>query len=154
MAIINPETGQKMVRDVRDLRGKSGGLPAADSGRMSLDKAKEFFELSVKRLGTRDSGPAPEYIITGVPREANKFLGKMEFYVDSEKWAPHRILMYAPNGQLMNDSSIEYQQVSGVWVPKKNRSTVNTPMGKMEIEMEYENVKVNAGMGDGEFGIE
>ena len=36
---------------------------------------------------------------------------------------------------------------------QSNQSKVTTPMGKMEIEMEYKNVKVNTGIGDGEFKI-
>ena len=59
---------------------------------MSLEKAKEYFDLSVSEKGD-------DYVIVGVPKETNKFLGKME------------------------------------------------------IEMDYMNVKVNMGIGDGEFKV-
>ena len=48
---------------------------------------------------------------------------------------------------------IEYQQIAGLWVPKKNRSLLNTPAGKMDVEVEFMNVKVNQGVSDKEFEI-
>lgn len=36
---------------------------------------------------------------------------------------------------------------------EKNISNVNTPMGKMEVEMGFENIKVNEGIQDKEFNI-
>jgi outer membrane lipoprotein-sorting protein len=143
MAVINPDTGQKYVQDLRKLQG--GGVPN-QAGGTDFEKAKEYFEFSVKRGGTG-------YIITGVPRKQNKFLGKMEFYVDSDKWVATRIMMYGAKDKLMSQSEIEYEEISGVWVPTKNVSSVNSPIGKMNIEMVYENVRVNKGMSDGEFKI-
>lgn len=155
MAIINPQTGQKIVRE----RGQ-GFEGSRDQG-MDLDKAMEYFDLSVKKLDASEPGspalPAGRletYVITGIPKKANKFLGKMEFYVDSTKWVPIKILMYSSNGKLMSRSEIEYQKISGLWVPKANKSAVNTPAGKMDVEMGFENVKVNKGMGDEVFEID
>jgi len=42
---------------------------------MSLEKAKEYFDLSVSEKGD-------DYVIVGVPKETNKFLGKMEIEMD------------------------------------------------------------------------
>lgn len=145
MAIINPDTGQKMIQDLKKLKGQVPG--GKGQGEMDLAKAMEYFNLSVAK---KDE----DYIITGVPKEANKFLGKMEFYVDSEKWVPVKILMYGPKDKLMSQSVIEYQEVSGVWVPVKNVSNVNTPAGAMKVEMEFNNVKVNKGISDREFAID
>jgi outer membrane lipoprotein-sorting protein len=146
MAIINPETGQKVVQDLKKMRGKSG-QGTVNSGQMSLDKAKEYFDLS---LSQKDG----TYVITGVPRQANKFLGKMEFYVDASRWVPTNIFMYDAKGKLMSQSAIEYEQVSGLWVPARSISNISTPMGKMNVDMSYENIKVNEGIGDGEFRVE
>jgi len=151
MAIINPETGQKMVQDLKKLREKSGGLGAGSQ--MSLDKAKDFFYLSVRKLDSSTSGGIDTYIIAGVPKKENKFMGKMEFYVDSEKWLPAKIIMYDPKNRPMSQTEIEYQQISDVWVPITTTSSLTTPMGTMKMGMEYSNTKVNQGIKDSEFNI-
>ncbi len=145
MAIINSETGQKIVQDLKKLREKSG-MPESSKA-MSLDKAKEFFNLSTSKKGG-------DYVITGVPKKENKFLGKMEFYVDTDKWVPVKILMYDARGKLMSQSDIEYQKISDIWIPAKNKSVVNTPAGRMDIEMEFGNIKINRGISDREFAVE
>jgi outer membrane lipoprotein-sorting protein len=145
MMIINPETGQKIVQDLKKLREKSG-MPDA-SKQMDLERAKEFFDLSATKKGE-------DYIIVGVPKKEIKILGKMEFYVDSEKWVPTKVLMYDSKGKLLSQSEIEYTKVSDVWVPAKNVSNVTTPMGTMKVEMEFTNIKVNQGISDKEFKID
>lgn len=150
MAIINPETGQKMVQDMKKLKSGQGTV---GSGQMSLEKLKEMFDLSVQE--TVDSGQnKPIYIITGVPRKENKFLGKMAFYIDGAKWIPTRVQMFDPKGKLISQTDMEYQQIGGAYVPSKNFSNVTTPMGAMKVEMEYSNIKVNKGISDKEFAIE
>jgi outer membrane lipoprotein-sorting protein len=144
MAMINSETGQKVIQDLKKLRGKSGMSDA--SQQMSLDKAKEFFNLSSAKKGN-------DYVITGVPKKDNKFIGKMEFYVDSQRWVPVKIMMYDSQGKLVSESNIEYKQFSNIWLPIKNQSKVTTPMGKMDVEMLFENVRVNQGLSDREFKI-
>ncbi|MFC1540440.1 outer membrane lipoprotein carrier protein LolA [Candidatus Margulisiibacteriota bacterium] len=146
MAIINPETGQKLVQDLAKLREKQGGM-AQSSKQMDLEKAMEYFDLSVEQ--TEKGG----YIITGVPREDNKFLSRMEFHIDSVRWVPVKILMYGAEGKLMSRSELEYKEISGIWMPVRNVSDVNSPMGKMSVEMIFENIKVNEGIEDSEFGI-
>ncbi len=144
MAMINSETGQKMIQDLKKLREKNG---TGDTSRqMSLEKAKEFFNLSSVKKGD-------DYVITGVPKKDNKFIGKMEFYVDSGRWIPVKIMMYDAKGKPVSESNIEYREFSGVWVPVKNISKVTTPMGKMDVEMLFENVRVNQGINDREFKI-
>jgi len=144
MAVINPETGQKMIQDLSKTEGKM----SKGKGAVDLEKAMEYFELSVKQ--TKDGG----YVITGIPKEKSPFLTKMEFYVDSANWVPVKILMYGPRNKLLSRSDIEYKKIDGVWVPVKNISTVNTPAGKMDVAMEFANVKVNKGISDKEFKID
>jgi len=142
MAIINPETGQKMVQDLSKMKG-----PMANQNQdMSLEKAKEYFNLSLKKSGDH-------YIVVGIPRDNNKFMSKMEFYIEAERWLATKILMYGGDGKPLSQSTIEYEKISDVWVPVKNVSNVNTPMGKMNVEMVYKNVKVNQGIKDGVFKI-
>jgi hypothetical protein len=43
-----------------------------EAKQMSLEKAKEFFDLSVRRLETRDPGLATGYVITGVPKKESQ----------------------------------------------------------------------------------
>lgn len=145
MAIINSETGQKIVQDLKKMREKAG--MGGSSNQMSLDKAKEFFDLSTSKKGD-------DYVITGIPKKENKFLGKMEFYVDPDKWVPVKILMYDARGKLMSQSVIEYQKVADVWVPVKNASNITTPAGAMKVEMEFANIKINKGIKDEEFRVE
>ena len=142
MAIINPETGQKLVQDLSKLNG-----PTQPSKDMDLQKAMEYFDLSVKK--TSDGG----YVVAGIPKKSNKFLSKMEFYIDKERWVPTKILMYGAGNKLMSQSEIAYKEISGFWVPVKNSSNVNTPAGKMKVEMEFGNIKVNEGIKDSEFKI-
>ena len=144
MVIINPETGQKMVQDLAKMRAQ--GMSSGNQG-MNLDKVKEFFDLNVKQIGG-------QYVITGVPKKANQALGKMEFYIDQEKWQTVKIMMYDAKGRLINQSDIGYQEIDDVWVPAKNKSVMLTPMGKMDVEMEMSNVKINQGIKDSEFRVE
>ena len=149
MAIINPETGQKMVQDLKKMREQG----TVNSGQMSLEKLKEMFDLSVQSTVDSEQNK-PIYIITGVPRKENKFLGKMVFYIDGAKWIATRVQMYDPKGKLLSQTDMEYQQIGGVYVPSKNFSNVTTPMGAMKVEMEYSNIKVNKGISDSEFKVD
>jgi outer membrane lipoprotein-sorting protein len=161
MAIINSETGQKVVQDLKKLKGQ--GASSKGQGEMNLEKAKEFFNLEVTSKQSSVTSKK-EYIITGTPKQDNKFLGKMEFYVDSDKWVPVKIVMYDAKGRPMSQSEIEYERVKGqgssskgeeeIWIPVKNVSNVVTPMGSMKVEMEFSNIKVNKGISDKEFAIE
>lgn len=141
MAVIMPDTGQKHIQDLSKTPNAQNNSP-----QMNLEKAKEKFDFSVKQ----QSGG---YLITGYPKDNNKFMGKMEIFVDYSKMAPTNIKMFNPSGQLMNETKIEYQNVSGVYVVYKNTSKVNLPNGKMDMVMTYSNVKVNQGISDSVFDI-
>jgi len=181
MAIINTETGQKMIRDLNktgpaSLASRRSPLGEAEGsgpagGQMSLEKAKEYFDLSVQTAEDSEQKKT-NYIIIGIPKKENKFLGRMEFYVDGERWVPVKILMYMPSvasakedgakDKLMSQSEIEYKsfeigagdEKDIVWIPVKNISNVNTPVGKMKVEMVYEKIEVNKGIKDKVFEID
>ena len=152
MMMINPETGQKVIQDLKKLRESQG--MAESSKQMNLEKAKEFFDLSVQKLDASKPGDLDTYVITGVPKKENKFLGKMELYIDTARWVPVKIYMYDSKGKLMSRSEIEYQKGDGgIWAPSKNVSNITTPMGKMDVTMEFNNIKINKGISDNEFKI-
>jgi outer membrane lipoprotein-sorting protein len=123
-----------------------------EPSQMGLDTAMQYFDLSVNRHQSSDTGQE-EYIITGVPKEKNRVLSKMEFYVDASRWVPVKILMYGTNERLVSQSEIEYKKISDIWVPVKSVSDVTTPIGKMKMETEFENIQVNKGIKDSEFKI-
>jgi outer membrane lipoprotein-sorting protein len=148
MAIINPDTGQKIVQDLTKLKDASGGQALGRSGgQMNLAKAKELFGLTVE-------GQEGAYIVRGIPKKTNQFIAKMEFYIDSEKWVPTKIVIYDAKNNPISQSAIDYQEISGVWVPVSNKSAVATPMGKIAVEMTYDNIKVNSGIKDETFKID
>ena len=150
MTIIDPSSGRKIVQDMSKIRGQG---PGAKGQGMDATKALDYFDLTVTEHGTI------EYIITGRPKEANQFLGRMDFIIDAEKYVPVRIAMYTPKGTLMSLSEMEYAEIEvstgeAVWVPKKIRSIVTMQMGSVNTEMVYENIKVNQGIKDEIFETE
>lgn len=152
MAVINPETGQKFVQDLEAMRKKTGQM---DLGKNVMDqtKALEYFNLSVKEVGGFFGG-IKEYVISGTPKEKNKFLGRIEFTVDAKKFVPTRIDIYNPQGNLVSSSAIDYAQIKDIWVIAKNVSEVKLPSGKMKMEMRFENIRLNEGIPDKEFQID
>lgn len=143
MAVIMPDTGQKHVQDLSKTAGPQDSKTA---GQMDLEKAKEKFDFSVKE----QSGG---YLITGYPKDNNKFMGKMEIFVDSSMMVPAKIKMFNPAGQVLSETQIEYKQISGVYVVYRNTSKISLPNGKMTMEMGYSEIKVNEGIKDEEFEI-
>ncbi|MFC1496745.1 outer membrane lipoprotein carrier protein LolA [Candidatus Margulisiibacteriota bacterium] len=155
MAMISPDTGQKQIQDLSKIKGHQG-QPASSAGRqggtMDLEAAKEKFDFSLRTLAPSTLDPCP-YIITGIPKDDNKFMGKMEVYVDSAKMVPTKISIFTPTGKLMNETKIEYKKIAGVYVAYKNSSSVNLPNGSMKVEMVYSGIKINEGINDKEFEI-
>jgi len=145
MAIINSETGQKMIQDLSKM--KQGQSMGQGSKQIGLEEAKKHFDLSLDQ--TEDG----DYVITGIPKKTNKFLTKMEFYLDSSTWVPTKILMYTSGNKLLSQTNMEYKKISDIYVPVKTVSVVNSPVGKMDIEMKFEKIKVNEGIEDDVFAI-
>lgn len=143
MAVVNPVTGQKQVTDLSKI---PGGSSQGGSSSMNFDEAKKKFDFTMKNV----SGG---YQITGIPKEKNQFMGKIEVFVDSSKMVPTKIKMISPQGEVLSDTSIEYKKVSGINVTYKTISKVNLPKGKMTMEMTYSNIKVNSGISDSVFDI-
>jgi outer membrane lipoprotein-sorting protein len=147
MAIINVDTGQKVVQDLAKLNKEAGGMMSGQSGgRVSLDKVREYFTLTM----FEDNGA---YVVRGVPKKANPLMGRMEFYIDRDKWVPVKVMLYDTKGKQISRSDIKYQQINSIWVPETNKSDMTTPMGTMKIEMSYDNVKINSGLKDELFTI-
>jgi outer membrane lipoprotein-sorting protein len=151
MTIISPDTGQKVTQDM------SKGLGAGAKG-LDQTKALDYFNLTVTQSGT------DEYVLSGSPKTANQFLGRMDFFIDGTRNVPVRIAMYTPQGSLMSLSEMEYTQVEvysaqgggvssgeSVWVPSKIKSVVTMSMGSINSDMDYSNVKVNEGIQDSVF---
>lgn len=141
MTIINPDTGQIFTQDLSKMREQSG-IPKG--GSMDLSKALDNFDLSVEQRNDL-------YVITGKPKQANKFLGKMEFYIEHERWLPVRILMYTPADKVMSTTEMNYEEISGIWVATETSSSAITPMGVIKTIMVFKNIKINQGMSDSEF---
>jgi outer membrane lipoprotein-sorting protein len=155
MTIISPDTGQKMTQDL------SKGLGASGQG-IDSTKALDYFDLTVRRLEGSTGEVYPDqsvganiYVISGTPKQTNKFLGRMDFFIDTTRNVPVRVAMYDPNGNLMSLSQMEYESVdigsTEVYVPQKVTSIVTMQMGSINTEMTYENVKVNQGINDSVF---
>ena len=159
MTMISPDTGQKFTQDLSKGLGAKGQGPSTGSGRgMDASKALDYFDLTVKK-SEGGTGEAGIYILSGTPKEANQFLGRMDFIIDAEKYIPLRIAMYTPKGALMSLSEIEYLAIEStgeatIWVPVKIKSVVTMQMGSVNTEMEYENIKVNRGIKDSVFEAE
>lgn len=150
MMVVDVETGQKVVQDLKKLREKSG-LPAS-SQQMDLEKAKEYFDFTVASQGV--PGGKTTYVISGIPKKENKFLAKMELYIDGDRWVATKIMMYGEQDRVVSQSDISYEQFGGVWVPVKNISFVSTPAGRMEVEMVFNNIKINRGISNSFFKVE
>ncbi|MFA4843778.1 MAG: outer membrane lipoprotein-sorting protein [Candidatus Margulisiibacteriota bacterium] len=143
ITVINQDTGQSFTQDLSKTREKAG-LPGG--GSMDLAKALNYFDLSIVQ---KDN----QYIISGKPKQSNKFLGRMEFYIDSDRWLPVKIIMYTPADKVMSTTEMRYKKISDIWVATETSSAATTPMGAIKTEMVFENVKVNQGIADREFRI-
>jgi outer membrane lipoprotein-sorting protein len=146
MMAVDPATGQKMVQDLKKLREKTG---QPDLGQGSMDKKKmlEYFDLKLKNV----SGII---VIEAKPKKTNKFLGRVDFTIDSNRYLPVKIEIYNPAGNLVSATKIEYIKTKNVWVISKSVSEVKLPMGSMKAEMRYDNIKINEGISDSIFKIE
>lgn len=148
MIVVNPETGQKYVQDLKMLRKKTGQVDFG-SNPMDQTKALAYFNLKLKKAGGL-LGPR-ENIIEGTPREKNKFLGKVNFIIDAGRNLPTKIEIYNPQGSLVSSSDIEYIKIKDIWVIEKNKTIVKMPNGKMDVEMKFQNIKLNEGIADSVF---
>lgn len=145
MAIINKTTGQKIVQDMKKLREQTGMTQGEE---MNIVKTMEQFDLKITK---KDKN---EIVITGKPEKKSEYLGKMVFVIDANKHLPIRIASYSPKGGLLTYSTLEYKEISKIWVLVKNTTDINTPYGSSKTVMEFKNIKVNKGISDKLFEIE
>lgn len=148
IAVINPQTGQKFVQDLRKLR-KQAGQDAIGSSPTDQTKILDYFNLSVEEKGIFNKS----YVIIGVPKKKNQFMGKMKFYVDGGRNVPTKIEVYNAQDKLISVSDIEYKKIKDIWVISKNSSWIAVPGGKMDVEMKFEDIKINEGIPDKVFEI-
>ena len=156
MTMIDPQSGQKVTQDMSNLPAGKAGIKGqagmAGSNSMNLAKALEMFDMTVSQKEAL-------YIMEAKPKKTNPVIGKMSFFIDPTRWLPIKIIIYTPQGKdlsraqsrEMSVTEMQYSEINGVWVATKTTSAVKTPMGNMSTEMVMENVKVNGGIGDGEF---
>ncbi len=142
LVIIDKNTGRKTVKD---LTKDKYAASASGQGAMDFERLKEMFDLSI------DSS-SEYYVIECKPKKSGLF-GKIEICVDTQKYIPSKILIYDKNNKIINQTTMEYKDFLGVFVPVKTISTVDSPLGKMNINVEYSNIKVNEGIEDSEFEI-
>ena len=142
MIMIDGSTGQKIVKDLS--ADKSSGA-SYNQGKIDFEKMKSLFDLSLRTEGN--------YYVVVCDAKQKSFLGKMEIYIDREKSLSSKILVYDKNNKLLNQTDIEYSEISNLFVPVKMISSVDSPMGKMKTEVNYSNIKVNQGIEDSVFKI-
>lgn len=152
MTIISPDSGQKVTQDLSKMQGAGKGQG------IDQTKALDYFNLSVTKTEGA-TGESDIYVISGTPKTSNQFLGRMDFFIDAEKYIPLRIAMYTPKGALMSLSEIKYEPVAvssteTAYVPQKITSLVTMSMGSVNTEMVYENIAVNQGIDDSVFVAE
>lgn len=143
LIIIDGSSGKKTVKD---LSTDKFAASSSSQGKMDFNKMKEMFDLSV-------SANADTYIIACTPKNVG-FIGKIEIYVDNKNFVSVKILTYDRNNKVINETAMEYTEISGIFVPQKTHSSVNSPMGKMTVDVEFLNIKVNEGIKDEEFRYE
>ncbi|OGC05445.1 hypothetical protein A2230_07085 [candidate division WOR-1 bacterium RIFOXYA2_FULL_36_21] len=141
---INSTSGRKTVNVINN----SAMRDLVSQSKFDIEFFKETFDLKVKAI---DGDYI--YIIEGTPKEKSEVLGKTEIYVDGKNWVSTKILIYDSHDKVMTQTQIEYQEISGAFVPVKS-VTESKAMGmNMTIEVDFENVKVNQGISDGKFEI-
>lgn len=148
MAIINPSTGKSMVQDLKKMRKDSG---KDDIGKNPLDQTRilDMFDLSMEERGIISKS----YVITGVPKDKNKFMCKIKFYVDAGRNVPTKVEVYNAQDKVISSSDLEYTKIKDIWVMSKNTSWISIPGGKMDVSMKFENIKINEGISDSAFAI-
>jgi len=154
MAMIDPATGQKFVQDLKKTRQKSGQLDMGQ-GSKTMDKKKmyDFFNLKVATASGGLFG-GKQFVIEGSPKKPNKFLGKVNFYIDADRYLPVKIEIFNQQGAVVSTSDIDYQKIKNIWVIAKSVTEVKLPVGKMKAEMKFENIKLNEGISDSVFKID
>ena len=148
MAVINPSTGKKIVQDLNKIRKETG---KSDIGKNPLDQTKilDYFDLTVEEKGIISKS----FVVTGVPKDKNKFMGKIKFYIDAGRYVPTKVEIFNGENKIISSSVLEYKKIKDIWILSKNSSWITIPDGKMDVTMAFDNIKVNEGISDKAFEI-
>jgi len=145
LIMINPKTGEKLSQDLK--QAKKQNPINFQGGNFGLSKLKEQYNMSVREKGN-------ELAIICEPKNKKEVGVSIEIYIDKDKWLAKEISVKTNEGLMVSNTDIEYQNVSGAWVPKKMNSMANAIFGKMKIKMLFNNIKVNQGIDDKVFKID
>lgn len=148
--IIDKKTGRKIVQDLEKSQGAAPGMGKGSP--IDQTKVFDYFDLEVKE-NKGFFGFGREYVITGIPKEKNEFLGKMVFYIDGRKYVPKKVEVFNPKGAKISMTNLKYRTIDGIYVPQKSVSEISLPNGKMKVVMEFKNIKVNHDIPDSIFKI-
>ncbi len=114
--------------------------------KVSIVSGKKSF---IKNLLSRGETPK-EVVLEVIPEDKDPMIQKMEMTVDMERAVITKQKMFSNYGTTKMD--MEYENIKGAWVIKRINMTIPTPIGKTgKMTIEYENLKVNQGIGDDMF---
>ena len=146
--VIDEESGQYQISDISE---KEGAAPLLPHGGGAIDpvKALEYFDLRITKNTNK------EIVLEGIPKKQTPSLTKLVLTLSAEHFLPVHIALWGEEGQRISDTTITYRIISGIYVPFRNDATVLLPdANKMNVEIEFKNVAVNAPIPDEQFQIE
>ena len=118
-------------------------LTFGDMGQRRIDEDEHRFLKEENYLGF------PTYVVESVPKEKESIYGKKVSWISKEKWTVLKIDYYDRNQKLLKRQTIEWQTLDKLNVWKKTEVT-NVQNSHRTI-FEVSDLKVNAGLQDGDF---
>jgi outer membrane lipoprotein-sorting protein len=91
----------------------------------------------------------PTYVVESVPKEKESIYGKKVSWISKDKWTLLKIDYYDRNQKLLKRQTIEWQTLNNLNVWKKTE--VNNVQNGHRTIFEVSDLKVNAGLQDGDF---
>jgi outer membrane lipoprotein-sorting protein len=86
------------------------------------------------------------HILIGVPRQKIAGIRRINYYIDARYSLPVRIAIYSEEDVLILVSEVEYKFVNGIWVPHNIKSLMTHPSEVQQLEIEYQDIKLNQGI--------
>lgn len=134
MQIEDPHGKRSRPEDLSKMSDKP--VMPQGGGATQLAEALGQFDLRIRE----QAGKVIE--IEGTPKKTNANLTKIVVIISKEILLPIQITLWGP-AEMMSDTHIEYQRISGIYVPVKNRAEVALAHGKMTVDIQFENIIVN-----------